>query len=209
MAAAGPLNRVRLALFRIAADLATLGKRWALVGGLAVSIRAEPRFTRDADLAVAVTDDPEAERLIADLRGRGYRVLAAVEQEATSRLATVRLSPPGEPDHGVVVDLLFASAGIEAEIASAAEVIEALPGLRVPVATLGHLIALKVLSRDDRTRPFDRADLNALVARADAAALASARSALQLMQERGFHRGRHVVAALDALLAELGRRERD
>jgi hypothetical protein len=27
---------------------------WALVGGLAVSVRVEPRFTRDIDLAVAV-----------------------------------------------------------------------------------------------------------------------------------------------------------
>ena len=86
-----------------------------------------------------------------------------------------------------MVDLLFASAGIEGELAAAAEDVEALPGLRVPVATLGHLVALKVLSRDDRTRPFDRADLGALVARADAAALASARSALELVQARGFH----------------------
>ena len=33
----------------------------ALIGGLAVSARTEPRFTRDADLAVAVTSDAEAE----------------------------------------------------------------------------------------------------------------------------------------------------
>ena len=42
-------------------DLAT--QRLALVGGLAVSARAEPRFTRDVDLAVAVVSDDEAERL--------------------------------------------------------------------------------------------------------------------------------------------------
>ncbi len=29
----------------------------ALVGGVAVSVRTEPRFTRDVDLAVAVPDD--------------------------------------------------------------------------------------------------------------------------------------------------------
>jgi hypothetical protein len=36
---------------------------WAMLGGLAVSIRTEPRFTRDVDLAVAVAADDEAERL--------------------------------------------------------------------------------------------------------------------------------------------------
>jgi hypothetical protein len=206
VAAARRVNRVGRALQRLAGDLTGLGKRWALVGGLAVSVRAEPRFTRDADVVVAVAGDPEAERLVADLVGRGYRVLAAVEQEATRRLATVRLSPPGEPEQGVVVDLLFATAGIEAEIAAAAEVIQAMPALRVPVATTGHLIALKVLSRDDRLRPFDRADLNALLAAADAAALASARAALQLILDRGFHRGRPLMEDFETLLAETGRR---
>jgi hypothetical protein len=198
------LNRVRVALQRIAADLDNLGKRWALVGGLAVSVRAEPRFTRDADVVVVVADDREAERLVVDLRGRGYRVLAAIEQEATRRLATTRLAPPGEPEHGVVVDLLFASSGIEPEIAAAAEVIDALPGLRLPVATSAHLIASKVLSRDDRLRPFDRADLGALLARADAEALIGARAALELIQARGFHRGRPLLADLDALIREVG-----
>ncbi len=41
--------------------LGRLGLRWALIGGLAVAVRAEPRFTRDVDLAVAVADDRELE----------------------------------------------------------------------------------------------------------------------------------------------------
>ncbi len=61
--------------------LSSLGRRWALVGGLAVSARAEPRFTRDADLAVAVADDSDAETLILELRRAGYRTLAVLEQE--------------------------------------------------------------------------------------------------------------------------------
>jgi hypothetical protein len=32
-----------------------------LVGGLAVSVRTEPRFTRDVDLVVAISDDHAAE----------------------------------------------------------------------------------------------------------------------------------------------------
>ncbi len=49
-------------LRRIHAHLTESHVSFALVGGLAVSARTEPRFTRDADLAVALTSDAEAER---------------------------------------------------------------------------------------------------------------------------------------------------
>jgi hypothetical protein len=201
MAAIRPLTRIAATLTRAAADLDALGRRWALVGGFAVSARTEPRFTRDADLAVLVTDDRDAEALVRSLQERGYRVLSAVEQEATRRLAAIRLAPQWEPGSGVVVDLLFASSGIEGEVVAAAEVLQVLPELRAPVAQVGHLLALKILSRDDRTRPQDRVDITVLLANADAASLALARDALGLIQERGFHRGRDLIADLDALLA--------
>lgn len=41
--------------------------RWALVGGLAVSARAEPRTTRDVDVAVSVPDDAAGKDLAAGL----------------------------------------------------------------------------------------------------------------------------------------------
>jgi hypothetical protein len=169
-----------------------------------VSARTEPRFTRDADLAVFVIDDRDAEALVLALQDRGYRLLTAVEQEATHRLATVRLSSRGEPERGVVVDLRFASSGVEPEIVAAAEVLDVLPGLQAPVARAGHLLALKILSRDDRTRPQDIADIRALLAAADAGTVALARETLRLITERGFHRGRDLCAALAALLAEEG-----
>lgn len=202
MAAAARLSRLESVLRAVAADLESLRRRWALVGALAVSARAEPRFTRDIDLVVAVTDDRDAEGLVRDLQTRGYHVQAVVEQEAVSRLATARLIPGGEDDGGVVVDLLFASSGIEPEIAAAAELLEVLPGLRVPVATTGHLIALKVLARDDRTRPQDRLDLAALVAAPERADIQEARSALALITQRGFHRGKNLGDDLSAALRE-------
>lgn len=167
-----------------------------------MSVRTEPRLTRDADLAVLVTGDPDAEHLVRDLQGRGWRVVTAIEQDAAGRLATVRLVPAGEDARGAVVDLLFASSGIEPEVVAGAESIEAVPGFTVPVARLGHLIALKVLARDDRTRPHDRVDLAALLARADAASLTEARESLVLVTRRGFHRGRELLAALEAALGE-------
>ncbi len=200
LAEAQALSRIEAALRRAARDLDTLDRRWALVGGLAVSARTEPRFTRDADLVVFVSDDRDAEALVLALQRLRYRVVAAVEQEATERLATVRLSPEGETEYGVVLDLLFASSGIEAEIVGAADVLEVLPGLRIPVAQRGHLIALKILARDDRTRPQDVGDLRALLKDARTEDVASARRALALVVERGFHRGRDLVTDLETLV---------
>jgi hypothetical protein len=167
-----------------------------------VSARAEPRLTRDADLAVLVGDDRDAESLVRDLAARGWRVVTAVEQDATGRLATVRLALAGDDVRGAVTDLLFASSGIEPEIVAAAEPIEVVPGLTLPVAQLAHLIALKVLARDDRTRPQDRMDLAALLQRADAAAIEAAREALALVTRRGFHRHRDLSSALQAAVME-------
>jgi len=198
LATPSPLSRLDAVLRRAARDLGDLGLRWALVGALAVSARAEPRFTRDVDLVVAVRSDDDAERVVRDLQARGYRLEAIVEQEATRRLATARLAPPEEA--GVVLDALFASSGIEPEIAREADALEILPGLRVPVATTGHLIALKILARDDRTRPQDRADLVALRAVAGPADIEQARAALTLIAQRGFQRGKNLVADLEEFL---------
>ena len=134
----------------------------ALVGGLAVSAHTGPPFTRDADLAVAVTSDAEAEALVRDLRARGYEIEAIVEHDAVGRLATVGLTRSSRRN-APVIDLLFASSGIEREIVAEAEPIELLPMLTISVARVGHLIALKVFSRDDARRPHDLGDLRALV----------------------------------------------
>lgn len=186
-------------LRRIEADLADLGAAYALVGGLAVSARTEPRFTRDVDLVVAVAEDAEAERLIHQLQTRGFRVDATVEQDAIGRLATARLREGADPAVPVI-DLLFASSGIEPEVAAAAEPIELLEGFVLPVARVGHLIALKVLARDDVERPQDAADLRALLGVAPPEELARAREALGLIEARGYHRERALLDAFENLL---------
>jgi predicted nucleotidyltransferase len=185
-------------LRRIAADLERVRVRFALVGGLAVSVRTEPRFTRDADLAVALDTDAEAEALINSLQASGYRIEAIVEQEAVGRLATVRLALSSEPREPVV-DLLLASSGIESEVVAEAELVELLPRVRMRVARIGHLIALKVLSRDDVRRPQDLVDLRALLRVATPAEIARARHALSLIASRGYHRGRNLALDMDRL----------
>ena len=169
-----------------------------------MSVRTEPRLTRDADLAVIVTDDHDAEALVRELAVRDWRVLTAIEQDAAGRLATVRLALTGQDVRGAVTDLLFASSGVEPEVVNAAQPIEVVAGLTLPVARLGHLIALKVLARDDRTRPQDRVDLAALLQRADATTIEEARRALLLVTQRGFHRGRDLLPALQSAITEFG-----
>jgi hypothetical protein len=106
-----------LAIRAICTALSSRGRRFALVGGLAVSVRAEVRFTRDVDIAVSVSDDEDAEELAFQLRGAGYAPVATVEHETRKRLSTIRLLSP----QGVKVDLLFASSGIEDEIVTRAD----------------------------------------------------------------------------------------
>lgn len=183
----------------VVAALDAAGLGCALVGGLAVSIRTEPRFTRDADLAVAVASDLEAEALIRHLRRAGHEVQALVEQDAVGRLATVRLGDAADAGASAV-DLLFASSGIEHELVRDAESLEVLPGLTMRVAGTGYLIALKVLSRNDIERPQDIIDLRALLTVALSADIDCARQALDDITSRGFQRGRDLRADLDELL---------
>lgn len=189
------MNALEAVLARVAADLDGLGVGWALVGGFAVSARCEPRFTRDVDVAVAVADDATAEDLVRRLTARGYVVEMTVEQEYVNRLAAVRLRTP--LPGGVLTDLLLASSGIEPEIVAAAERLEVVPGLELPVASAAHLVVTKLLARDDASRPQDAADLLALrqvVAQDD---IEHVRRAIALVESRGYARGRDLGAALD------------
>jgi len=183
-------------------ELRKRGVGFALIGGLAVSVRTEPRFTRDVDMAVAVTSDGEAEALVHSLLTDGWRVLAQIEQDETSRLASTRLEPPkGNEPEGVVVDLLFASSGLEPEIVAAAEPLTVLEGIVVPVASVAHLLALKILSQDERTRPQDRVDARALLAVAGPADIEETRASLTRIHERRFQRGKELLGELEELLS--------
>jgi len=166
------------ALGHAAAELRRRGQRFALVGGLAISVRGEVRATRDVDLAVAVADDSELEKLVADLAKAGYRPVATVEQEARRRLAVVRLESPA----GFRVDLLAASCGIEPEIAE-------------------DLLAMKLLAaRTGRARDWDDAlGLLQVNPRLD---LALVRQRIAQIAARGFARNEDLPSKLDTLLAQ-------
>ncbi len=192
------MNPLKELVRSVAAELAAADVRWALIGGLAISARLEPRFTRDVDLAVAVAGDEDAELLVGRFRQNGFRIHALLEQEATGRLATVRLET-AEGEEGPLVDLLFASCGIETEVATAAEPIPIAAGLVVPVARLGHLLAMKVLARDDERRPQDLIDIRNILKVINEEELGRARDALALIRARGFHRNKDLLQELENL----------
>lgn len=173
--------------------------RFAVVGGLAVSVRSEPRFTGDVDFAVAVSNDEEAEQLVNTLIADGYVATIIVEHEVTRRLATARLQHPA--DDGRYLDLLFASSGIEAEIVAAATDERFSTTLTLPVATCGHLIAVKLLSANDVTRRRDLDDLDALASVATSDDWSEAAEAAQLITTRGYNRDRDLPSALATLRA--------
>jgi predicted nucleotidyltransferase len=184
------------ALRRVASDLARLKRPFALVGGMAVSIRGEVRFTRDVDVAVVVGTDAETESLVRDLAASGYGAIATVEHETRRRLATVRLRSPS----GVTVDLMAASSGIEAEVVSRAQPVEIDGVGTIPVARAEELLALKVLSMTSR-RPQDAIDARGLVATNPALDVGEVRRLLEVISSRGFDRGQKLDAKLDEVLA--------
>jgi len=185
------------ALAHAAAELRRRGQRFALVGGLAISVRGEVRATRDVDLAVAVADDSELEKLVADLAKAGYRPVATVEQEARRRLAVVRLESPT----GFRVDLLAASCGIEPEIVAAATPVQFEGAGAVPVAIAEDLLAMKLLAaRTGRARDWDDAlGLLQVNPRLD---LALVRQRSAQIAARGFARNEDLPSKLDTLLAQ-------
>lgn len=196
--------RLARAFLRLEADLRALGVPWALVGGLAVSARAEPRTTRDIDVAVAVRDDRAAESVVKLLRERGYLDQVIMDHRDIERLSTVRFTRRGDAS-GVFYDLLFATAGIESEVVAEADVLEVLPGLFAPVAKTGHLLAFKVLAlRPDRPqdRPQDFADIRELLSVADEVELQRARGAIELISRRGFDRGKDLDRMFEEQLAQ-------
>jgi hypothetical protein len=179
--------------------LGELGVGWCVIGGLAVATRTPTRLTIDVDLAVAVADDQQAEQVTMAFLRRGFSLVAALEHEATGRLASVRLERgPAEQ-----VDLMFALTGIEADVVASADRIEVVPGHEAPTASVAHLVAMKLLSVDER-RPRDQQDLLALLGELRPDAQAGVRDALRAITSAGTARGRDLSALFEAWLERTG-----
>ena len=100
---ASPLNPVERALKRIFSELGDAGVPCALIGGLAVSARAEPRTTRDVDVAISADGDDAAEQLVFLLQSRGYVVGKLLEKPRGES----RLCAPLETVSGPCTSICF------------------------------------------------------------------------------------------------------
>ena len=189
-----------LALIEATRELAARNRRFALVGGLAVSIRSEVRFTRDVDIAVIVEDDVDAEGLIYELKASAFVPIVTVENDAHSRLATVRL----QSTKNVIVALLFASSGIETEVVTRASNVKVTSELEIPVAATEELIAMKVLSMSDQ-RLQDHLDVQRLIQYAIDLDIDRIRHNLRLICERSYNRDQDLLAKFDRVLSETTR----
>jgi hypothetical protein len=190
------MQSVDAVLRQAAEDLDAIGARWAVIGGLAVAFRSEPRFTKDVDIAVA--DDAEAEGIVNRLQVRGYALASLVDQDYVNRLATARLVRPQAGTSSAFIDLLFANSGIEDEIVRRSDRLEVLPDVFMPVASIGHLIALKALAG----RHQDLTDLGYLISAATDADPAEAIASAAKIRERGFNRGQDLPADLATIISQ-------
>ena len=195
------MQKLKSALAEVLAALKKMDIRHALVGGLAVTIRATERTTKDIDLAISVQSDIEAERVVKQLLQQGFVVESLLENKTTKRLGTARLASTKFP--GVLIDLLFAASGIENEVVNAATPIEIFPGLVTNVATISSLIAMKLLSANDSTRITDIGDLYSLIKEASQNDLFEAKDNARLIMSRGFNRKKDLVSYLDELIEHL------
>ncbi|MEQ1645328.1 MAG: nucleotidyl transferase AbiEii/AbiGii toxin family protein [Pyrinomonadaceae bacterium] len=173
---------------------------FAMVGGIAVSLRTVERFTKDVDFAISVESDSAADLVVNSFRNAGFRIAMFLEKEDDGGLMTVRLTTGGEV--GVFVDLLFATSGVEREVIEDATELEPFPDIVVKLATTASLIAMKILSADWKTRPQDVIDIQQLLDVADSNDIAKARQLLDLITERGYSRNKDLQKDLDGYIEQ-------
>jgi hypothetical protein len=100
----------------------------------------------------------------------------------------------------VQANAVFASSGIEPEVVAEAEPVELLRGLTMHVACVGHLLALKIRSRDDVSRPQDIATCERSSGSRRLPSCNALASPWTLITARGYHRGRNLTEELDKLV---------
>ena len=131
------------------------GIAYALVGGLAASLRGQPRVTADVDLVIAA-DIERALELVGSLEESAFRPLFDNVGEIVERAF---LLPLRHRTTNVKVDLAIGMSGFEQQALTRAEPL-VFAGSTVMVATSEDLVLMKILAG----RPQDEQDLQGIVA---------------------------------------------
>jgi predicted nucleotidyltransferase len=126
----------------------------ALIGGLAVSLRGQPRMTVDVDLVV-LADVDAALQLVRSLAETPFEPLFAGVEEVVT---TAFILPLRHRSTGIRVDLAIGMSGFEREAIRRATRLVVGAG-SVPVVTVEDLLIMKALAG----RPQDEGDIRGLV----------------------------------------------
>jgi predicted nucleotidyltransferase len=164
-------------------------------------VYVEPRTTKDIDVAISVSGEEQVNSLKDFLLARGYTSPQLLMHVRPTIRMGWRVFIPSFHETCVPLDILVLACGIEREIVAHASTIEILPGLSLPVASLAHLIAMKVLSQNSSDRLQDRVDLFALLKSATTSDRIIIESALAKMSKLEIANGRDLVAELRNLEA--------
>ena len=137
------------------AVLEARGMRCALIGGLAVSLRGQPRMTVDVDLVVLATVE-EALQLVHELDSTCFAPLfPGVEEVVTKSF----ILPLRHRSTGIRVDLAIGVSGFEQQAVTRATPV-AIGDTQIPVVSIEDLLVMKALAG----RPQDDQDILGLVA---------------------------------------------
>lgn len=132
---------------------------FAVIGGLAVSFRGQPRMTIDVDLVIQADIDV-ALRLVKTLEATPFDPLfAGIEDVVNSAF----ILPLRHRTTGVRLDVAIGMSGFERDAVQRATAVDVF-GTAVPVATVEDLLVMKALAG----RPQDDQDIQGLVANAEA-----------------------------------------
>ena len=133
--------------------LTAAGVPYAVIGGIAVSLQASPRYTQDIH-AVVWVDDAGWAALLAAAADFGIRprIDDALGFAARSRLLLL------SHDNGVPLDVSCGALPFEHDLVQAAAVLD-VGGVTVRVARPEHLLVLKAVA----DRPRDHADIESLL----------------------------------------------
>lgn len=127
----------------------------ALVGGLAVSLRGQPRMTVDVDLVVHA-DVADALGLVSELSQTTFDPLFPGVEEVVTKAFIL---PLRHRRTGIRVDLAIGISGFERNAISRATRM-AIGAANVPVVTIEDLLVMKALAG----RPQDEEDIRGIVA---------------------------------------------
>lgn len=145
-----PLATIR----RLVRALDQLRVPYAIIGGVAVSIRATPRFTEDVD-AVVWAGEGDWEALLCGLQEQGLQARPNDPIAFARRNRLLLL----EDEDSVEVDLSLGALPFEEELIESADLVEIMPNLTARIATAEALVIMKAIA----WRPKDLLDIREIV----------------------------------------------